>query len=256
VISIQDLLQAAHLIPRFGSSKVDVSWVNGDVLELADDFYYPAPISTVAWVLHARLLRATETPSLFRGDIKEMACKNTAGYFQLGPNSNAIIERLLPDHLYIFPQTFDAQGLPSPVRRKPYQAEPIFVILFETFFKNMKSVGSQFPQRFLDIAKNKARRPEIPISMLAIVCTAIYAALLAKKTKSGDEFKFTGNQFCDNYNYHVSVLERLRETAPNKFHKMMSDIYEEVQCLRLDTSGGYAQDVSLTFLDIDGMDDE
>lgn len=194
--------------------------------------------------------------SLFRGDIKEMACKNIAGYFHLGPNSNAIIERLLPDHLYIFPQTFDAQGLPSPVRRKPYQAEPIFIILFETFFKNMKSVGSQFPQRFLDIAKNKARRPEIPISMLAIVCTAIYAALLAKKTKSGDEFKFTGNQFCDNYNYHVSVLERLRETAPNKFHKMMSDIYEEVQCLRLDTSGGYAQDVSLTFLDIDGMDDE
>lgn len=39
VISIQVLLQAAHLIPRFGSSKVDVSWVNGDVLELADDFY-------------------------------------------------------------------------------------------------------------------------------------------------------------------------------------------------------------------------
>jgi hypothetical protein len=41
------------------------------------------------------------------------------------------------------------------------------------FFKNMKSVGSQFPQQFLDIAKNKARRPEIPISMLAIVCTAV-----------------------------------------------------------------------------------
>ncbi|KAG1742960.1 hypothetical protein EDD22DRAFT_982148 [Suillus occidentalis] len=39
VISIQVLLQAAHLIPWFGSSKVDVSWVNGDVLELVDDFY-------------------------------------------------------------------------------------------------------------------------------------------------------------------------------------------------------------------------
>ncbi|KAG1738001.1 hypothetical protein EDB19DRAFT_1829294 [Suillus lakei] len=33
VISIQDLLQAAHLMPRFGQSKVDVSWINGDVLE-------------------------------------------------------------------------------------------------------------------------------------------------------------------------------------------------------------------------------
>lgn len=135
-----------------------------------------------------------------------MACKNTAGYFQLGPNSNAIIERLLPDHLYIFPQTFDvcshywhsfniltlhifkAQGLPSPVRRKPYQAEPIFVILFETFFKNMKSVGSQFPQRFLDIAKNKARRPEIPISMLAIVCTAVNFIFLTCSSINGFDF--------------------------------------------------------------------
>ncbi|KAG1720164.1 uncharacterized protein EDB91DRAFT_1240430 [Suillus paluster] len=39
VISVQDLLQAAHLMPRFGLSKVDVSWINGDVLELADEFY-------------------------------------------------------------------------------------------------------------------------------------------------------------------------------------------------------------------------
>ncbi|KAG1734399.1 uncharacterized protein EDB91DRAFT_1238423 [Suillus paluster] len=39
VISVQDLLQAAHLMARFGSSKVDVSWINGDVLELADEFY-------------------------------------------------------------------------------------------------------------------------------------------------------------------------------------------------------------------------
>lgn len=81
-----------------------------------------------------------------------------------------------------------AQGLPSPVRRKPYQAEPIFIILFETFFKNMKSVGSQFPQRFLDIAKNKARRPEIPISMLAIVCTAVILIFLTYSSINGFDF--------------------------------------------------------------------
>ncbi|KAG1730814.1 uncharacterized protein EDB91DRAFT_1239017 [Suillus paluster] len=39
VVSIQDLLQGGHLIPRFRSGKVDVSWINGDVLELADEFY-------------------------------------------------------------------------------------------------------------------------------------------------------------------------------------------------------------------------
>ncbi|KAG1798045.1 hypothetical protein EV424DRAFT_1352616 [Suillus variegatus] len=39
VISVQDLLQGGHLFPRFGSGKVDVSWINSDVLELANEFY-------------------------------------------------------------------------------------------------------------------------------------------------------------------------------------------------------------------------
>ncbi|KAG1890779.1 hypothetical protein F4604DRAFT_1913578 [Suillus subluteus] len=39
VVSVQDLLQGGHLFPRFGSGKVDVSWINSDVLELADEFH-------------------------------------------------------------------------------------------------------------------------------------------------------------------------------------------------------------------------
>ena len=141
-----------------------------------------------------------------------------------------------------------AQDQPSANRKKPYQLQPVFVVLFETFFKSAKSVGSQFSQRFLDIARNKAGRPEVPIPMLAIVSTAvslaifilvpivhdvpywqIHAVLLAKKNKSGDDFKFTGNQFCDIYNFHVSLLGKIKQTAAAKFHKMMADIYEEIQ---------------------------
>ncbi|KAG1877204.1 hypothetical protein F4604DRAFT_1880466 [Suillus subluteus] len=36
---VQDLLQGGHLFPRFGSGKVDVSWINSDVLELANEFH-------------------------------------------------------------------------------------------------------------------------------------------------------------------------------------------------------------------------
>lgn len=69
--------------------------------------------------------------------------------------------------------SFKAVGLPSPNRQKPYQTQPVFLILYEVFFKSSKSVGAQFSQRFCDIAKNKGGRPEIPIPMLAIVCTAV-----------------------------------------------------------------------------------
>jgi hypothetical protein len=39
VISVQDIFQAGHLMPRFGAGKVDASWLSGDVLERADEFY-------------------------------------------------------------------------------------------------------------------------------------------------------------------------------------------------------------------------
>ncbi|KAG2352895.1 hypothetical protein BDR07DRAFT_1383768 [Suillus spraguei] len=139
-------------------------------------------------------------------------------------------------------QIFDAEGLPSPKRQKPYQGQPVVDTLYEVFFKNAKSIGLQFVQRFVDIAKNKASRPEVPIPMVAIVSTAIHATLIAKKNKAGDNFKFTGNQFCDIYTYH--------------FHKMMADIYEEVQGFCRDTIGVYDKDTDLALLDLDGMDDE
>ncbi|KAG1834059.1 hypothetical protein DFJ58DRAFT_918030 [Suillus subalutaceus] len=149
-----------------------------------------------------------------------------------------------------------AEGLPSPKRQKPYQGQPVVDTLYEVFFKNAKSIGSQFAQRFVDIAKNKASRPEVPIPMVAIVSTAIHATLIAKKNKAGDDFKFTGNQFCDIYTYHVALLEKIRRTAPVKFHKMMANIYEEVQGFRRDTIGVYDKDTDLALLDLDGMDDE
>ncbi|OAX43683.1 hypothetical protein K503DRAFT_731045 [Rhizopogon vinicolor AM-OR11-026] len=38
-VSVQDLFQAGHLMPRFGADKEYVSWLSGDVLECADGFY-------------------------------------------------------------------------------------------------------------------------------------------------------------------------------------------------------------------------
>ncbi|KAG1883814.1 hypothetical protein F4604DRAFT_1677531 [Suillus subluteus] len=195
--------------------------------------------------------------SLFRSDIKDVASKSILGYFRLGgSDSDTILDRLLANHSYIFPQTFNAGGLPSPNRQKPYQTQPVFLVMYEVFFKHLKSVGVQFGQRFRDIAKNKGGRPEIPIPMLAIVCTAIRAILLAKKNGSSDDFKFTGNQFLDIYNHHVLLLGSIQKKAPVKYHKMMSDIYDEVHRFRHSIAGAYDRDDSLSFLDLDGMEDE
>ncbi|KAG2359227.1 hypothetical protein BDR07DRAFT_1488512 [Suillus spraguei] len=215
-----------------------------NILLKAAQYHAAAPIEKQMQTDDEYLLALTNLidarASLFRSDIKEVTSKSIIGYFCLGgSDSNAIIDQLLASHSYIFPQAFD----------KPYQMQPVFLILHEVFFK-------QFSQRFCNIAKNKGGRPEIPIPMLAIVCTAICATLLAKRNKSSDDFKFTGNQFLDIYNHHVSLLGSIKKKVPIKFHKMMSDIYEEVNRFCHSISGAYDQDDSLSFLDLDGMDDE
>ncbi|KAG1830884.1 hypothetical protein EV424DRAFT_1534813 [Suillus variegatus] len=232
-----------------------------DILLKAAQYHSVVPIEKRMRTDNEYLLALTNLidarASLFRSEIKDVTSKNIVGYFRLGGfDCDAILDQLLTNHSYIFPQTFDAVGLPSPNRQKPYQTQPVFLILYEVFFKSSKSVGAQFSQRFCDIAKNKGGRPEIPIPMLAIVCTAICATLLAKQNKSSNDFKFTGNQFLDIYNHHVSLLGSIRNKAPIKFHKMMSDIYEEILRFRYSVTGAYDQDDSLSFLDLDGMEDE
>ncbi|KAG1857521.1 hypothetical protein F4604DRAFT_1931477 [Suillus subluteus] len=216
-----------------------------DILLKAAQYHTAVPIEKRMQTDDEYLLALTNLidarASLFRSDIKEVTSKSIIGYFCLGgSNSNAIIDRLLASHSYIFLQSFD----------------PVFLILHEVFFKQLKSIGVQCSQRFYNIVKNKGGRPEIPIPMLAIVCTAIRATLLTKRNKSSDDFKFTGNQFLDIYNHHMSLLGSIQKKAPIKFHKMMSDIYEEVNRFRHSISGAYNQDDSLSFLDLDSMDDE
>ncbi|KAG2040755.1 hypothetical protein BDR03DRAFT_1007929 [Suillus americanus] len=256
ILEVKAYIAFKHGYPEL----VDKNSYAREILLQAAKHHKTVPIEKQMYVDDEYLLALTNLidarVSLFHTDIKDVAYKCAPGYFQLSHNCNAIIDHLLASHSYIFPQIFDVKGLPSPKRQKPYQGQPVVDTLYEVFFKNAKSIGSQFAQRFVDIAKNKASRPEVPIPMVAIVSTAIHATLIAKKNKAGDDFKFTGNQFCDIYTYHVALLEKIRRTAPIKFHKMMADIYEEVQGFCRDTIGVYDKDTDLALLDLDGMDDE
>ncbi|KAG2367013.1 hypothetical protein BDR07DRAFT_1479560 [Suillus spraguei] len=175
--------------------------------ELAAKHHKTVPIEKRMYVDDEYLLALANLidarASLFRTDIKDVAYKCAPGYFRLSHNCDAIIDRLLASHSYIFPQIFDAEGLPSPKRQKPYKG----------------SLLSTLYTRYSSKTRKQGHRPEVPIPMVAIVSTAIHATLIAKKNKAGDDFKFTGNQFCDIYTYHVALLEKIRRTLPSSFIK-------------------------------------
>ncbi|KAG1811882.1 uncharacterized protein BJ212DRAFT_1301886 [Suillus subaureus] len=194
---------------------------------------------------------------LLRRDLKEVACANINGYFCLG-QSAVKAKKLMEQHAYSYSLKFDSNDNPSPRGNKPYQGELVIFLLHTGIFNGPKSIGVKFAERFIEIASNKAKHPEMPVPLLALVATAIYAALFWKTLGSPGKFNFTGNQFSETYMFHVKFLEDLKKDVPKKFHCMMADIYESVQALKRKGGDNQADEhrKALALLDLDGMGED
>ncbi|KAG1780629.1 hypothetical protein EV702DRAFT_1042881 [Suillus placidus] len=208
---------------------------------------------------YAALLGSLVEPRipLLRRDLKVAACANIDSYFRL---SNNIVKakKLMEQHAYVYALRFDSNDDALPIGKKPYQGELLIFLLHDGVFDGAKSIGVRFSARFVEIARNKAKRPEVPIPLLALVATAIYAALFWKTLGSPGKFNFTGNQFSETYIFHVNFLEGLKKDAPGKFHCMMADIFEAVQALKQKGNDHLASEHrnALSLLDLDGMADD
>ncbi|KAG2160169.1 uncharacterized protein EDB93DRAFT_1099530 [Suillus bovinus] len=185
-------------------------------------------------------------------DLKMAACANINSYFCLSQNI-VKAKKLMEKHAYVYALRFDANDDASPIGKKPYQGDLLIFLLCDGVFIGAKSIGVKFTECFIEISRNKANRPEIPISILALVATAVYA--FWKTLGSPGKFNFTGNQFSETYIFHIKFLKNLKKDAPGKFHCMMADIYEAVQVLKRkgnDHMVSEHQD-ALALLDLDGM---
>ncbi|KAG2123504.1 hypothetical protein BD769DRAFT_1669965 [Suillus cothurnatus] len=194
---------------------------------------------------------------LFRGELKDDACSQVTAYFRLGSDSAASAKLLIDNHSYHYSMQFGDDNTPKPVRHKPYQGDIIVNIMKSRYFNGSKSVGVVFAHKFTEIAKNKANRPEVSIPMVALTSTSVYAALFWKAQGSPPKFNFTGNQFSEVYIFHVQFLEDLKKNAPQKFHKLMADIFAAIEALTHTTknTGTDSKTNALAFLDLDGMDE-
>ncbi|KAG1731876.1 hypothetical protein EDD22DRAFT_960475 [Suillus occidentalis] len=194
---------------------------------------------------------------LFCSELKDDACAQVTAYYHLGPNCVDTTKALLVNHvLYIIMSS--ENNTPIAQSKKPYLADILPYLMKGRYFNGPKSVGVKFSDRFEEIASNKAQRPEVTIPMVALTSTSVYAVLLWKSNRSPSKFNFTGNLFSEVYFFHVKLLEKMREAAPGKFHKMMADIFGAIQ--KLCTNGNAAivgsHNSAMASLDLDGMDDK
>ncbi|KAG2085838.1 hypothetical protein BD769DRAFT_1681486 [Suillus cothurnatus] len=146
-----------------------------------------------------------------------------------GSDSAASAKLLIDNHSYHYSMQFGDDNTPKPVQHKPYQGNIIVNIMKSRYFNGSKLVGVVFAHKFTEIAKNKANQPEVSIPMVALTSTSVYAALFWKAQGSPPKFNFTGNQFSEVYIFHVQFLEDLKKNAPQKFHKLMVDIFATIE---------------------------
>ncbi|KAH9012093.1 hypothetical protein EDB85DRAFT_2159305 [Lactarius pseudohatsudake] len=68
---------------------------------------------------------------------------------------------------------------------------------------------------------------EVPIPMVALVSTALYASIIEWHTGVQKVVEFSANTYFGVYQAHVNTLEIIRNQQNNAYHKMMSSIYSQ-----------------------------
>ncbi|KAH9039951.1 hypothetical protein EDB84DRAFT_1436917 [Lactarius hengduanensis] len=93
---------------------------------------------------------------------------------------------------------------------------------------------------------------EVPIPMLALVATALYAALYKWQTGEQQIAEFSTNSYLDIYQGHVNTLELIQEKRSSvfKFRSMMADIYRQASTV---TNTGVYLGAPVADLDIDDL---
>ncbi|KAI9430135.1 hypothetical protein BJY52DRAFT_1232478, partial [Lactarius psammicola] len=75
---------------------------------------------------------------------------------------------------------------------------------------------------------------EVPVSMVALVATALYVTIYEWCTGEQQVTEFSANAYLDVYHGNVNTLTHIRENREGAFHLMMADIYRQANPDRLD----------------------
>ncbi|KAI0342566.1 hypothetical protein BDW22DRAFT_1484188 [Trametopsis cervina] len=199
------------------------------------------------------LVESLETRiSLFRNKFKTAASARTVGNYSLaGPKCAEYVEELLTRKRYIYPGDIKKGKFET---SKPYEHTIFIEIISAILRSDRKHTLLSRHQDFFSVTWQGETNKEIPKAFLALVATAIHAALCDAKFKNAKRAKFTAEEFSAVYETHVSVLTRLEEIRPRGYHHLMEQLYNQAVDTSIDGDGGSGADDIFEELDLDGMD--
>lgn len=174
--------------------------------------------SAVASIVDGRI-------SSLRRDVKEIAASHCVGHYGLTLGCGEYAVNLLDAQRYVFAGDH-RNGQASFLPRNAWRHEAVLAVLRQAFFTGK----ANFVRKHLDhnqFTTSIAQHPEkeVPIAMVALVCTAIHASIDEWTTGSHTPGDFSGNEWAATYTVHVEMLEWFRDRHPLHYHENMSYLF-------------------------------
>ncbi|KAI0248850.1 hypothetical protein BJV78DRAFT_1284511 [Lactifluus subvellereus] len=252
------------LVNAFPDADLTISLVK-DALLSAVDQYLPATSCMRARLekdeqYFTKILPVPRTRlSIFRSKIKECCSAAIMKWIMSAGSPSEVIrliQKQLSNYNYTFPTALNNNGLL--MRSRPYRNKYIICVIREVYFcGGSASIATRFNNQFPAWqGPDGTIKAEVPVPMVALVATVLYAALRDWRTGKLQVTDFSANTYLDVYQGHVNTFSHIRINRNAAFHVMMTDIYSQAS----DTSGSpqlkssAASGVSIAALDLDQLE--
>ncbi|KAI9436434.1 hypothetical protein H4582DRAFT_2058711 [Lactarius indigo] len=132
--------------------------------------------------------------------------------------------------------------------------EEIIEMIRELYFTGGNtSFAARFPHFFAYTESgDRENRREVPIPMVALVATALYATLYEWCMGEQQVTEFSASVYLDVYNGHINTLHQIKERRSGAFRAMMSEIYTQASAA---VDVGVGSSVPIAALDFEDLED-
>ncbi|KAF8257046.1 hypothetical protein EI94DRAFT_1819298 [Lactarius quietus] len=152
-----------------------------------------------------------------------------ASFLALGQEQNVIdyVSKQLLQHTYMFPGAAFANALSNLVMHsQPHRNKHIITVIWDMYFTGgSASFAKKYNYLFLIFEGCEGEMIKVPVLMVVLVATALYAMIYEWHTGEQQVMEFSANLYLDVYNGHVNTLNHIRDKHPGAFHLLMADIY-------------------------------
>jgi len=192
---------------------------------------------------------------IFRGEVKDRCVAIIQSEFLALRSKSSVIqlvEKQLSNYNYTFPRSSNDDLLSYlPRRTRPYRNIRIINVIRDLYFSGgTNSFVNRFRMEFpVHQGSDGVVLREVPVPMVALVATALYAAIQEWRTGVQKNIEFSANAFLDVYNGHINTFNHIRNNREGAFHTMMTDIYTRASSAAIEPSANLIAEIDLDDLD-------